>query len=262
MKNRQIINSWNKIEPSRAADERMLAAILARNHSHSGQPKNGTASLVNRTLGWKRLAPLATCLALAVALIGAGVLGNTAGWFGGKPFAADLGNSGTLNFYRNNSLPGAASFARDASWGESIGRDLTEADSRALFGDLPSIGYFMFRSADNAFMHFEGHAGNAKIILSANGFALTDTPIDINARTSDINGIPVAAGYWISGANSKGIRAIIYTASFEHDGVSVYMEVGGEESDGNAFLAEISALVEQFTKNPPDVSAINAMETK
>jgi hypothetical protein len=55
MKNKRIINSWNKVEPDNTADERMLAAILARKHS-------------GRTVKKKWLAPIAASLALVIAI--------------------------------------------------------------------------------------------------------------------------------------------------------------------------------------------------
>lgn len=65
MKNKQIIDSWNKIEPDSAADARMLEAILARNQP--GKTKQKEAYSMKKTYNWKRLAPIAACLALAVA---------------------------------------------------------------------------------------------------------------------------------------------------------------------------------------------------
>jgi hypothetical protein len=59
MKNEAIIDSWSKIKPDRAADERMLAAILARNHAND--VKEGKMLL-------KRLIPVTACLVVALAI--------------------------------------------------------------------------------------------------------------------------------------------------------------------------------------------------
>jgi len=67
MKNKHIIDSWNKVEPSAAADARMLGAILA--HNQASQIKNDKNEVIrmSKAFAWKRLAPAAACLALAVA---------------------------------------------------------------------------------------------------------------------------------------------------------------------------------------------------
>ncbi len=55
MKNKQIIDSWNKVNPDSTADERMLASILARNH-------------YGKTVKKKWLAPSAASLVLVIAI--------------------------------------------------------------------------------------------------------------------------------------------------------------------------------------------------
>jgi nitrate reductase NapE component len=253
MRNKRIVDSWNKIEPDSAADARMLDAIIARNHA--GQSEKNKVSTMNKTLDWKRLAPIAACLVLVVALVG--VFGNNAGWFGSKTYTAELGESGTLNFYKNNKIPGEADFAWDENWGEAITRELTAEGNEVLFNNRAFEGFMSFRSTDGAFMHLEARSGNAQINLSANGHAVTDAFID-TSEISNINDVPVSAGYWVSDANSKGIRTIVYAASFEHNGVAVYIEVAGNESDSDAFRSEMGGLVEQLTNTPPDVTAISA----
>lgn len=66
MKNKQIVEAWNKIEPDRDADRRMLSAILARNHSETKRRER--ALTMRRHFGWKVLAPVAACLVLVVAV--------------------------------------------------------------------------------------------------------------------------------------------------------------------------------------------------
>ena len=64
MKNDKIIASWNKIEPSDSANERMLSAILERNRS----VRNGMDKVNNMSKTKKWLIPVAACLALLVAV--------------------------------------------------------------------------------------------------------------------------------------------------------------------------------------------------
>ena len=63
MKNDKIIASWNKIEPSDSANERMLSAILERNRS----VRNGTDKVNNMLKTKKWLIPVVASLALLVA---------------------------------------------------------------------------------------------------------------------------------------------------------------------------------------------------
>ncbi|MCL1952334.1 MAG: hypothetical protein FWF60_06305 [Oscillospiraceae bacterium] len=65
MKSKRIIDSWNKIEPDAATQARMLGAILARNPS--GQTEKKEVFPMNKAFIFKRLAPIAACLALAIA---------------------------------------------------------------------------------------------------------------------------------------------------------------------------------------------------
>jgi hypothetical protein len=262
MKNERVIESWNRIEPSSAADERMRSAILARARAYAHD--HARTHPVSRALNGRRLAPLAVavCLVLAIALVG--VFGGNAGWFGGKVYTVDLGTSGTLAFPQADGI-GAGSFAWDIDWGDIIERELTVEESAALFGGLPVTGFAIFRSTDRALLHFEGAiegtamgelAIDAKIILSANGHAVTDTIITGNESTSEINGIPVTAGYFVTDANSRGIRNIIYFASFDANGTTVFVELGGAEAYSDALRAEIGGIISQLTLNPPDSSKI------
>jgi|LSQX01.1.fsa_nt_gb hypothetical protein len=66
MKNKRIVDSWNKIEPNAAAEARMLDSILARNDS--GEAEEGKVRTMNKVFNWKRLAPIAVCLILAIAV--------------------------------------------------------------------------------------------------------------------------------------------------------------------------------------------------
>jgi hypothetical protein len=185
--------------------------------------------------------------------------GSDAGWFGGKSYTVDLGGSGTLSFNRAN--VGVGDIGWDEDWGELIDRRLTESEIQSLFGDLSVTGgNAVFRSVDNAFMHFEGEVDGAKVILAANGHPVTDTIVDVdgNEKVSEINGIPVNAGYFVTDANSRGEKDIIFIASFDADSATVQVESGGAEADSDALRAKIGDIVGQLTKHPPDVSAVTA----
>ena len=68
MKNDRIFASWNKIEPSDSANERMLSAILERNRSiHKGKDKVNYMSKTKKPV-WVRWVAVAACLCLAVGI--------------------------------------------------------------------------------------------------------------------------------------------------------------------------------------------------
>jgi hypothetical protein len=259
MKNNQIIDSWNGIGPDTAADQRMLSAILARNHA--GQSEKKKVYTKDKIFNWKRLAPLAVCLVLVVALVA--MVGNNAGWLGGNTLIADLGSSGTLSFYKGGSVADA-SFAWDADWGEPISRELTAEESSILFGDLGVTGYAIFRLTDSSLMHFEGKivetegllSEDIKINLSASGFPVTDAIITGNEEVSQINGIPVTAGYFVTDANSKGERTIIYFASFVTENATVYVELAGTEANSDVIRTEIGDVIIKLTQSPPDMAKV------
>lgn len=66
MKNKKLIDSWRKIEPDQAAQERMLANILAQASSVKSQERN--TSKIKKPFHRKRLLPAAACLVLIAAI--------------------------------------------------------------------------------------------------------------------------------------------------------------------------------------------------
>lgn len=93
MKNKRIIDSWNKIEPDSTADKRMLNTILALNHL--AKTGNKRVYSVNRILNRKYLVPIAACLAMAIA-IAMPFLNNGSGDFNLK-----LSNGVKVNYVDN-----------------------------------------------------------------------------------------------------------------------------------------------------------------
>ncbi|MBQ3379100.1 MAG: hypothetical protein IJG50_04445 [Clostridia bacterium] len=96
MKNSKIIASWDKIEPSDSANERMLSAILEENRRvHKRKDK---AIFVSRTEKAKKLCFSAVvCLAALIAIIG--IAGINLNWFGTKDIVgsdAGTGVDGTV----------------------------------------------------------------------------------------------------------------------------------------------------------------------
>lgn len=80
MKNDKIIASWDKIEPSDCANNRMLSAIIEMNHST--QKGKDMERIMRKTITSKKMvASIAACL-VAVVLV-TGFLGGHVGWFKG-----------------------------------------------------------------------------------------------------------------------------------------------------------------------------------
>ncbi|MGL6015876.1 MAG: hypothetical protein ACRCZU_07270 [Selenomonadaceae bacterium] len=78
MKNNRVVESFNKIMPGEARKERILNMIFERVLSEESSSEKVVS--IKKKFVWKRLAPVAACLVLAIALIA--VSGNNAGWFG------------------------------------------------------------------------------------------------------------------------------------------------------------------------------------
>ncbi len=248
MKNKRIIDSWNKIEPDSVAEARMLDAILTR--KNSGQSEKKKELIMNKTLNWKRLAPIVACFVLVISLFG--VVVNDAGWFVKNVYTVEVDGS-MISFYKADVI-GLASVDVDL---DVTSRDLTAEENRILFGDLYATAYGMFNSENQALLHVEGRIGATKVLLAVPGLSVTDTVFDADKEVSEINDVPISAGYFVTKASSQGIKNIIYFASLTLGNVSVYVELGGEETNSEPLRNEIASIIEQLIQNgAPDMSRI------
>ena len=243
MKNKKIIDSWKKMEPDSVADERMLDAILTRNQIMR-QPKK------EKAFTWKWLAPVAACLIMVVAITA--IFGNNAEWFGGKIYRAELDGE-RLDFYKSDSpATNSLDFGVDV-----ISRDLTAEENRILFENLDVTSHGIFSAADRTLLHVEGRTGNTKVILVARGLSATDAVIETIPKISEVNGVRVSAGYFVTKVNSHGIKNIVYLASFNIDGVQAYVECGGNQDESDEWKSEIAFVIDTLTKIKTfDLSAI------
>lgn len=239
MKNEQIIKSWNKIEPDSAAQERMQTAILSK--SSSGTKSNQVISM-NKSLHWKRIASLAACLMLVVAALTAS---SNINWFGRGILTQTVENN-TLHFYKNKA-PARGSL--DLGFAVTS-RNLTADENNILFKNFNTTSaYGLFDASDKRLLHVEATVNGAKILLAAPGVPISCTVIEAESKTSVINGIPVAAGYFITNQNSAGERNIIYFAFFALEGISVYAELGGPNADSDDLREKIGILIDELTQN-------------
>jgi len=248
MKNENYVKSVDRISPDEAARERMLGRIL--DAAHTNQSKTRKVNSMTRTLNWKRPASVAACFVLVIALIG--VFGNNAGWFGGKVYTANLGGD-TISFHKAN-VPGEDSLHFDF---DVTSRELTADEIKVIFGKMTATAYATFNAENRSLVRLEGNVGDTKVIVAAAGTPVSDTVIEGGKNVSDVNGVPVAAGYFITNANSQGLKTIIYFASWTLGDATEYVEISGDEADGETLSAELAAIIEQLIQNGvPDLGRI------
>ncbi|MHB8065451.1 MAG: hypothetical protein ACYDG2_23030 [Ruminiclostridium sp.] len=70
-----------------------------------------------------------------------------------------------------------------------------------------------------------------------------DYRFDVKTKTSDVLGTVVTAGYFETKPNSKGLRNVIYFASFKLTDVAYYVELDGAEAEKEVLKNEISDLI-------------------
>ena len=278
MKNKKIMQAWQAIEPDSAADARMLEAILARNPSGKLKMKEAYPM---KHLNWKRLAPIAACLVMAIAVTA--VLGGT-GLLGLRVQAVELRSGETVNFSKTNVL-----LITNQDYGaDVVTRDLTAEENTLLFGDLPMASFGSFDASSKELLHVEGKSGNTKVILAAPGIPVTDVVIGVRAETdedgemsyvfaqtdwteeakgsagaltfsltADGNIVLVSAEYFVTKANSRGERNIIYFATLDMDGVTVYIECGGSKKDSDSLKRELADVIDALTQHgAPDLAKV------
>ena len=68
MKNKQVIDSWDKIKTDEAAHERILNSVLGRIHAESAEKGEASIMKINNKQ-WKRLAAAAACLVIVITVI-------------------------------------------------------------------------------------------------------------------------------------------------------------------------------------------------
>lgn len=170
---------------------------------------------------WTRYASVAACLTL-IAVIGAGIFSG--GIFGAKKDVASLDNGETITFVKGG-VPAAM-----ADLDVTI-RPLRNEEIRMLFGDLPVTANVYFDPGSHKIVGFEGKINGVKLIVSTSDVMLSDTVIEGSEYTSAVGGVPVSAGYFVSGENSHGVRTVIYYAAFSIGENSVYVENSGVDSE-------------------------------
>ena len=251
MKNNKIITSWDKIEPSDSANDRMLSAILEKNRSvHDRKDK---VNYMSQRKNFKKfLIPVAACLVAIGAVTG--IVGSNMGWFGSKGYTVNLANGDSIVYHIGSTNVASIHVGYPVS-----SRKLTDAELDAILPETTerrsAIG--TFREENGELLRVEGKLGDATIIFAQDNFPISDVVLEGNESSSSVNGIPVTTGYFVTSPNSRGEQSAIFFASFSIGNTNVYVECYGDKSDADAVSQETADLIFSIiTKGEPDFSAI------
>lgn len=194
----------------------------------------------NKKPAWIKWTSIAACLTL-VAVLGVGALQG--GWFSSNDIAR-LDNGATINFVKCDAVGGTLSLAY-----ETTSRELTADEASTLFGDLPVTANAVFNAADNQFVGFDGKIGEMKMIISTSDLPLLDTSIKGNEKTTEVDGVSVTAGYFLTDPNSKGEQTAIYFATFELGSSTVYIENAGAKAESENVKNDLAIVVQKLIAN-------------
>ena len=251
MKNNKIITSWDKIEPSDSANDRMLSAILEKNRSvHDRKDK---VNYMSQRKNFKKfLIPVAARLVAIVAVTG--IVGSNMGWFGSKGYTVNLANGDSIVYHIGSTNVASIHVGYPVS-----SRKLTDAELDAILPETTerrsAIG--TFREENGELLRVEGKLGDATIIFAQDNFPISDVVLEGNESSSSVNGIPVTTGYFVTSPHSRGEQSAIFFASFSIGNTNVYVECYGDKSDADAVSQETADLIFSIiTKGEPDFSAI------
>jgi hypothetical protein len=132
-------------------------------------------------------------------------------------------------------------------------QELTANEIKAVFPELENTHIIKatanFQSDENGATLFNIDA-NAKstsgfktyIQIAPGGIEL-DYVFDSETKSSDVLGTAVTAGYFETKPNSKGLKNVIYFATFKISDVAYYVELGGAEAENEDLKNEISKII-------------------
>lgn len=201
----------------------------------------------------KRLISVAVCFVLVIAITA--FAGIRQGWFAASDFTVTLDNGDSIVYQKGST--GVKSFVYDF---EINSRALTKEEFiKILYPNIDDTveGIGTFSAETNELIRLEGKFGNVHIQLAQSGIPVSDVQIEGNETQSVVNGIPVKSGYFITKANSKGIKTIIFFAKYTHDDVTVYVELAGNEEDDITISEQLSEIIYSLILNgSPDLSVL------
>lgn len=196
---------------------------------------------------WAKWGAIAACF-VAVTVLGVGLFQS--GLFGSHTDIATLNNGEKIVFVKSDNVGGSLALDVDVTT-----KPLTEDETLALFSDLPVTANAIFLNSDidaggsQELIGFEGQVGNVKVIISTSDVQLLDTVIVGTEKVSEINGITIVAGYFVTDPNSRGEQNAIYYATFEIGDCKVYLENGGMKDDSETIKNQLAEIIQKLTEN-------------
>ena len=225
--------------------EEFCAALSDINENYVKEARTEHKAEKPGRLRWAAMA--AACFAV-VAIAGIGMLQS--GLLGKKTDIAALDNGDKITFVKSKAV--SSSIDIDGTITE---RQLTDKETAALFPDLPVTAQALFMNggtdagSSQELIGFEGNIENMKMIISASDVHLLDTVIAGTEESSEVNGISITAGYFVTDPNSKGEQNAIYYAAFEIGSCRVYLENAGVMDESEKIKARLAEAVEKLTGN-------------
>jgi hypothetical protein len=143
--------------------------------------------------------------------------------------------------------------AKDIHISGHFWQELTSNEIKAVFPALvnthtiKATANFQSDKSDATLFNIDANAksvsGLETYIQIAPGEIVLDYVFDSETKSSDVHGTAVTAGYFETKPNSKGLKNIIYFATFKLSDVAYYVELGGAEAEKEALKNEISKLI-------------------
>ncbi|MBQ5340332.1 MAG: hypothetical protein J6Z40_14365 [Oscillospiraceae bacterium] len=236
-----IMQAWDGILPDTAADQRMLHAILAYQNAYQRKRR------IRQRL--MTAVPAAGCL-----LLGAGF--GLHHYHMTRPLTMTLSSGEQIVYRVLHGSVGDAVYVYPEDGGS---RALTAEELHMLLpcAAQPDPCVAVFHTGTGDFIHAETKIGDVHVHLSKDGFPVTDVIVTGTQTYTDICGVPVTFGYFLTDPNSRGIRTAILYASYTRADLQIYLETGCKEADSEATGTALGELVyEMLEADAPDLSAI------
>lgn len=176
---------------------------------------------------WRKWGAIAACVCLVMAAVFAAEL------FWSFNQIVVLDNGDEIRFVKVN----GALAQRDSAVRT---RKLTDDEIAELFGDLPIAGYALFDEKDGSVLGIEGSYGDMKLLISAPGIDIRDTVIVGADTASEVYGVSVYAGYFISR------KTVIYYVDFQLGENTVYIENAGNMEESENVRKELASAVQSL----------------
>lgn len=218
-------------------EERILRALgdVDNQYIKEAEPMKKTRKMN----AWQKWASVAACFAL-VAVIGVGIFQS--GMFGVKTDIATLDNGETITFVKGDTITSSMDL-------DVTARELNDEEIKMLFADLPVTANAYFDTDNHNILGFEGKIDDMKLVVSTQGVKLLDTVIDGNEYASTVGEVSINAGYFVTKANSQGVKTVIYYATFDIVENTVYVEYSGVESESETVKTNLVDTILKLIEN-------------